>query len=258
MSYVIKSGLLVDSTQLGLLFLKYPISLSLPLYGAFRPFPYTILINMDGLIYMILLLIFYLFHLLFLIYSFLFFLTWDYFGFCGFILCPLLGLYIYLCSKIVVSPGFKTCILTNQCFLFFLIYFYFWLCWVFVAAGRLSLVAASGGYSSLWCVGFSWRWLLLLWSMGSRHVGFSSCGLWALEHRLSSCGTEAQLLHGMWDLPRPGLEPVSPALAGGFLTTVPPGKPQSVSSYTYYYIALHTVKETSSSMFLILLSHLLC
>ena len=29
----------------------------------------------------------------------------------------------------------------------------------------------------------------------------------------------------MWDLPRPGLEPVSPALAGGFLTTAPPGKP---------------------------------
>ena len=29
----------------------------------------------------------------------------------------------------------------------------------------------------------------------------------------------------MWDLPRPGLEPVSPALAGRFLTTVPPGKP---------------------------------
>ena len=31
----------------------------------------------------------------------------------------------------------------------------------------------------------------------------------------------------MWDLPGPGLEPVSPALAGGFLTTVPPGKSQS-------------------------------
>ena len=28
----------------------------------------------------------------------------------------------------------------------------------------------------------------------------------------------------MWDLPRPGLEPVSPALAGGFLTTAPPAK----------------------------------
>ena len=32
----------------------------------------------------------------------------------------------------------------------------------------------------------------------------------------------------MWDLPRPGIEPVSPALAGGFLTTVPPGKPQAL------------------------------
>ena len=33
------------------------------------------------------------------------------------------------------------------------------------------------------------------------------------------------MLRGMWDLPGPGLEPVSPALAGGFLTTAPPGKP---------------------------------
>ena len=43
--------------------------------------------------------------------------------------------------------------------------------------------------------------------------------------RLSSCGSRAQLLHGMWDLPRPGLEPVSPALAGRVSTTAPPGKP---------------------------------
>ena len=75
--------------------------------------------------------------------------------------------------------------------------------------------------------------------MGSRHVGFSSCGMWAsvvvacglsscgsqaLEHRLSSCGARAELLHGMRDLPRPGIEPVSPALAGGLLTTAPPEK----------------------------------
>ena len=44
--------------------------------------------------------------------------------------------------------------------------------------------------------------------------------------RLSSCGSRAQLLCGMWDLPRPGLEPVSPALAGRFSTTAPPGKPR--------------------------------
>ena len=43
--------------------------------------------------------------------------------------------------------------------------------------------------------------------------------------RLSNCGSQAQLLRGMWDLPRPGLEPVSPALAGRFSTTAPPGKP---------------------------------
>ena len=45
------------------------------------------------------------------------------------------------------------------------------------------------------------------------------------EHRLSRCGSRAQLLRGMWDLPGPGLEPVSPALAGRFATTAPPGKP---------------------------------
>ena len=76
---------------------------------------------------------------------------------------------------------------------------------------------------------------------------FSSCGKWGplfiavrgpltiaaspvAEHRLqmrrlSSCGSRAQLPRGMWDLPRPGLEPVSPALAGTFSTTAPPGKP---------------------------------
>ena len=55
-------------------------------------------------------------------------------------------------------------------YLFIFIY-YFWLCCVFVAVRRLSLVVASGGYSSLWCLGFSLRWLLLLQSMGSRARG---------------------------------------------------------------------------------------
>ena len=43
--------------------------------------------------------------------------------------------------------------------------------------------------------------------------------------RLSSCSSRAQLLRGMWDIPRPELEPVCPALAGRFLTTAPPVKP---------------------------------
>ena len=42
----------------------------------------------------------------------------------------------------------------------------------------------------------------------------------------------------MWDLPGPGLEPVSPALAGGFLTTAPPGKPSihfKLFIYLFYF-----------------------
>ena len=55
--------------------------------------------------------------------------------------------------------------------------------------------------------------------------GLSSCGSQALEHRLSRCDTQSQLLHGMWDLLGPGIEPVSPALSGTFFITEPPGKP---------------------------------
>ena len=40
----------------------------------------------------------------------------------------------------------------------------------------------------------------------------------------------------MWDLPRQGIEPVSSALAGGFLTTAPPGKPR----YYLFIVNLET------------------
>ena len=81
------------------------------------------------------------------------------------------------------------------------------------------------------CVGFSLRraGATLRCDAGASHCGaFSCCGARALEHRLSSSGTWASLLRGMWDLPRPGLEPVSPTLAGGFLTTAPPGRSRKV------------------------------
>ena len=95
---------------------------------------------------------------------------------------------------------------------------------------------------------------------------FSSCGKWGplfiavhgpltiaaslvAEHRLqtrrlSSCGSRAQLLRGMWDPPRPGLEPVSPALAGRFSTTAPPGKP--VFSFLIF-ILNYNLREALSS-----------
>ena len=96
--------------------------------------------------------------------------------------------------------------------------------WVFVAAHGLPLVAASG--LLIMVTSHCGARALGTWASVVVAHGLSSCGSWALERRLSICGTCALLLHGMWDLPGPGLEPVSPALAGGFLTTVPPGKPQ--------------------------------
>ena len=55
--------------------------------------------------------------------------------------------------------------------------------------------------------------------------GFPRCRARALEHRLNSCGAQASLLRSMWDFPGPRIEPVFPALAGGFFTTEPSGKP---------------------------------
>ena len=80
------------------------------------------------------------------------------------------------CYLLSGSPSYL-----DKGFFFFFSFFFINLfyIWVFVAAYRLSLVAASGGYSSLWCTGFSLWWLLLLRSTGSRHAGFSSCGTWA-------------------------------------------------------------------------------
>ena len=51
----------------------------------------------------------------------------------------------------------------------------------------------------------------------------------------------------MWDLPRPGLEPVSPALAGGFLTTEPPGKSHPLDSFFHPFCVL----DPLSSSFLV-------
>ena len=51
-----------------------------------------------------------------------------------------------------------------------------------------------------------------------------SCGSCVLEHGLSSCGPQVKLPCDRWDLPRPVIEPLFPALAGRFLTTGLPGK----------------------------------
>ena len=90
----------------------------------------------------------------------------------------------------IVNSNFPAGLLISSFFFFFNL-FYFWLCWVFVAARGLSLVAASRAYALLWCAGCSLPWLLLLPSTACRRAGFGSCGSRALERRLSSCGARA-------------------------------------------------------------------
>ena len=56
------------------------------------------------------------------------------------------------------------------------------------------------------------------WSTGSVVVAHVAHGHMAHGHMLCH----------MWDLPGPGIKPVYPALAGGFFTTEPPGKPKRI------------------------------
>ena len=56
------------------------------------------------------------------------------------------------------------------------LFFFFFLCWVFIVAQGLSLVTVSWGCFSLWSMGFSLQWLLLLQSTHSRRKGSSSWG----------------------------------------------------------------------------------
>ena len=83
------------------------------------------------------------------------------------------------------------------------------------------------------------HWAFLSWLHWGTHALWhgtqlvSSCGSWAPELRLSSCGVADSLVLGLRLscpeacgilVPQPRIKPASPALEGGFLTTGPPGK----------------------------------
>ena len=94
------------------------------------------------------------------------------------------------------------------------------------------LTVVSGATVQLWYVvvaslaaqcGFQGAWA----SVVTAH-GLSSWRSQALEHKLSSCLVQAQLLLGTWDLPRSRIKPVSLALTGNLFTTEPPEKPPQI------------------------------
>ena len=92
----------------------------------------------------------------------------------------------------------------------FLFLFVYWLHWVFIAAqafsrcGERGLLTSCGAWGSL--QGGSLAVDHRLW--GVRASAVAARGL--------SSGAQAWFLHGLWDLPGPGIKPVSPALAGRF------------------------------------------
>ena len=103
------------------------------------------------------------------------------------------------------------CLLVKPPVYGFLFLFSLWLCWVFVAVRAFLQLRPAGLPSgcSAWA---------------SPCGGSSRCGAQSLGHLLSGCGAWASLLCGLWNLPRPAIEPMSPTLAGEFFTTEPPGK----------------------------------
>ena len=108
------------------------------------------------------------------------------------------------------------------------LFIYFWLrlllCGLSPSGGEQGPLSSCGARASHCGVFSCWA--------GAEHAGFSGCGVRAQSLRFPgsraqaySCGAWTWLLCCMWNLPGPGIEPMLPALAGGFFTTEPPGKP---------------------------------
>ena len=118
------------------------------------------------------------------------------------------------------------CIITSSVYLFLTMLDLGCCVQVFSSCREQGLLSSCGVRASDWG-GFSRCRAQALGAWASVAVvhGLSSCCSQALEHRLRSCSAWAWLLHGMWVLPGPGIEPMSPALAVRFFTTEPPGKP---------------------------------
>ena len=116
---------------------------------------------------------------------------------------------------------------------FFLIFFFFNFIatlfiylFIFGCVGSSVRARASSGYGKRGPLFIAVQGLLFITVRGPFTIAAPPVAGHRLQtRRLSSCGSRAQLLRGTWDLPRPGLEPASPALAGRLSTTAPPGKP---------------------------------
>ena len=80
--------------------------------------------------------------------------------------------------------------------------------------------------------------LSLLWPLPSWRTGSGRAGSVAMAHGPSLS------LRSMWDPPRLGHKPVSPASAGRLLATVPPGKPRSTAFFFFLFLFFFSTRTS--------------
>ena len=132
-------------------------------------------------------------------------------------------------SKLLIypfpSPSLSP-LVTPKFFFFFLFikFIYLFNLFIFGCVGSSLLCVRAFSSCSEWGPLFiAVRGLLFVVAFLVAEHGVQTCGLQQLW--LTGSVVVARGLSCSAALPRPGLEPVSPALAGGFLTTAPPGQP---------------------------------
>ena len=120
---------------------------------------------------------------------------------------------------------------------------------LFSSCGQWGLLCSCSVQASH-CGGF------FLQNTGSRACRLQYLQIWGSRTQLSSCGTQAQVLCSTWDLFGQRIEHVSPALAGGFFTTEPSGKP--LTSFFMKSISLFISLVNVAQSCLTLCNHMDC
>ena len=115
----------------------------------------------------------------------------------------------------------------------------FLICTFFKNIYFIYFLAASGLSCCTWALRCSTWAFLQLWRAGSRASELCSCGAQALSLRHSSsvvvaCELSCPAACGIL-VPRPGIEPTSPALEGRFFTTGPAGKSLDIFKNLFYF-----------------------
>ena len=122
-------------------------------------------------------------------------------------------------------------------FLIFKIFTYLFLAALGLCSARAFSSCSEQGLLQLWCMGLSLWWFLLLQSMGSRCAGlWHHEGSGVVTHGLS-CSMACEFFLG------PGIESMSPPLAGGFLTTEPREKPLCSFEMQQEFNGIYQAKE---------------